>query len=190
MTCGFIHYVSLKRCRQESTRLKGVLLDQPLTGHGEAVPPTKRPQLKRLAELPGDAAEIRITINRDHAIRKLFGFTLFSDGEGGGLPIMFRPESGTLRVGSTEAPFSVSDLPIDEDVELRIFVDKYLVEVFANGRQALLAAHLDWQGNRDLDGWTVGAETPLREIEVWKLNRSNKGFFTAQDNRVWEPDTQ
>ena len=180
----------LETLRAEGSRLKGVVLDRPITGHGEAVPPTKRPQLKRLAELPGEAAEIRITVDRDQASRKLFGFTLFSDGEGGGLPIVFRPETGTLRVGRTEAPFAVSDLPINKDVELRIYVDKYLVEVFANGRQALLAAHLDWQGNRDLDGWTVGAETRLREVEVWKLNRSNEGFFTAQETRVWEPDTR
>ena len=117
-------------------------------------------------------------------------YDLEPDGKGGGLAIILRPETGTLRVGSTEAPFSVADLPTGEDVELRIFVDKYLVEVFANGRQALLAAHLDWQGNRDLNGWTVGAKTRLSEVEIWKLNRSNQGFFNAQETRVWEPDTQ
>ncbi len=72
---------------------------------------------------------IRITIDRKEAERKLFGFTVFADGQGGGLPIVFRPETGALRLGTTEAPFSIADLPPGEDVTLRIFVDRHIVEV-------------------------------------------------------------
>jgi sucrose-6-phosphate hydrolase SacC (GH32 family) len=39
-----------------------------------------------------------------------------------------------LRVGTAESPFAVADSPEGENVELRIFIDKYLVEVFANDR--------------------------------------------------------
>ena len=147
--------------REKPHTLTDVLLAQPVAGHTGHVPPTAAPYLQRVAELPGDAAEIRITIPRAEAARKLFGFMLFSDGKGGGLPILLRPETGTLRVGTTEAPFSVTSLPEGEDVELRIFVDKYLVEVFANDRQAVLAVHLDHAGPRGLDGFTVGAPTRL-----------------------------
>ena len=55
------------------------------------------PKGTTIATLDGDAIEVQITIARAEAARKLFGFTLFSDGKGGGLPIMFRPENGTLR---------------------------------------------------------------------------------------------
>ena len=41
-------------------------------------------------------------------------------------------------IGTTEAPFAVADLAPGEDVELRIFIDKYLIELFANGRQAVV----------------------------------------------------
>ena len=61
------------------------------------------------------------SVHREEAERKLFGFTLFSDGGGAGLPIMLRPETGGLRVGSAEAPFSMSELPADEDLELRAY---------------------------------------------------------------------
>ena len=37
-----------------------------------------------IASLPGDAVEIRIVVAREQAERKLFGFSLFSDGSGGG----------------------------------------------------------------------------------------------------------
>lgn len=54
-----------------------------------------------LAQLPSEAAEIRITIPRDQAARKRFGFRLFGEGKTGGLPIILRPETGTIRVVTT-----------------------------------------------------------------------------------------
>ena len=176
--------------RGEPVTLSDVKLGRPVTGHGDRVPPTAAPSLQRIAELPGDAVEIRITIARGEAERKLFGFTLFSDRKGGGLPIMLRPETGTLRVGATEAPFAIADLPAAEDIELRIFVDKYLVEVFANDRQAVLAAHLDHRDKRGLDAFTVGASTTLKKVEIWELKPTNQGFFEAQKSRIWQPQTK
>ncbi len=174
--------------REKPHSLTDVLLAHPVVGHVGHIPPAAGPHLQRLAELPGDAAEIRIKIPRAEAARKLFGFMLFSDGKGGGLPILLRPETGTLRVGVTEAPFSVTSLPEAEDVELRIFVDKYLVEVFANERQAVLAAHLDHASRRGLDAFTVGETTRLKQVDIWPLRPTNAGFVEAQTNRVWEPD--
>ena len=143
-----------------------------------------------LARLPGEAVEIRLTIPRDQAARKRFGFRLFGEGKTGGLPIIIRPETGTIRVGTTEAPFAVADLPAGEDVQLRIFVDKYLVEVFANDRQAVVAAHMDWQGKLSLDGYSSGAPTTVKKLEIWKLKPTNQGFREAQKNHVWEPNTK
>ena len=151
---------------------------------------TSAPAGKKIATLDGDAIELRITIARDQAERKLFGFTLFSDGKGGGLPILFRPENGTLRLGTTEAPFSIADLPKGADVELRIFIDKYLVEVFANDRQAMLAEYADYRGKPDLNAFSVGAPTTLKQVEIWKLKLTNQGFREAQKNRKWEPETK
>ena len=155
-----------------------------------AVLSTAAPIGRKIATLGGDAVEIRITIAREQAARKLFGFTLFADGKGGGLPILFRPETGALRVGCAEAPFAVADLPAGEDVELRIFVDKYLVEVFANDRQALLASHAAYRGKPDLTAFTVGASTMIKKLDIWKLKPTNQGFLEAQKNRIWEPDTK
>ena len=56
-----------------------------------------------------------------------------------GLPVIIHPETGTIQLGTTEAPFAVSDLPAGDDFELRIFIDKYLVEVFVCDRQAVWA---------------------------------------------------
>lgn len=142
---------------------------------------------KRIADLPGDAVEIRITVDRAQAERKQFGFTVFSDGKGGGLPIVVRPETRTLRLGNTEAPFAVADLPPGEDVTLSIFVDKYLVEVFANDRQAMIAAHMDWRGKPRLDALTFGDPTAIKTVEIWRLKPTNQGLLEARKNRTWEP---
>jgi sucrose-6-phosphate hydrolase SacC (GH32 family) len=152
--------------------------------------PDKAPIGTKVATLPGDSVEVRMTIAREQAERKLFGFTLFSDGKGGGLPILFRPENSTLRIGSAEAPFSIADLPKGEDVELRIFIDKYLVEVFVNDRQAMVASYADYAGKPDLTAFTVGAPTTLKKVEIWKLKPTNQGFLEARKNRVWEPVTK
>ncbi|NQT18901.1 MAG: glycoside hydrolase family 32 protein, partial [Planctomycetes bacterium] len=142
-----------------------------------------------ITELPGDAVEICVVVERSQAEHKRFGFYLFADAENEGLPILIRPATGTLRVGNTEAPFAVADLPPGENIELRIFVDKYLVEVFANGRQAVVAAHLDWQSARGLYAYTFGAPTTIKAIDIWQLKPTNQGYLDAQQNRIWEPET-
>lgn len=179
----------LETLRADPVALGDVRLEHPVTGHGGRVPPSAAPQLQRIAELPGDSAEVRITIAREEAARKLLGFMLFSDGKGGGLPVLLRPETGTLRVGTSEAPFAVAGLPAGEDVELRIFIDGPLVEVFANGRQALVAAHLEREAPRALDAFSVGGDTTLRKVEIWRLEPANQGFLEARRNRIWEPET-
>ncbi|MHC4425902.1 MAG: glycoside hydrolase family 32 protein [Planctomycetota bacterium] len=142
---------------------------------------------QRLTELNSNALEIRITVDRKEAARKRFGFRLFTGKDAKGLPIVFQPAGGTLRVGTTEAPFSVADLPQGEDVELRIFIDKYLVEVFANDRQAMVAADMNWRAARGFDVCTFGASTVIKKVEIWKLKPTNEGLLKARESGIWQP---
>lgn len=176
--------------RSDPVLRSDVKLTSPVTGLGDRVPPAAAPALQRIAELPGESVEIRITVDREQAARKLFGVVLFSDGKGGGLPVMLRPETGTLRVGTAEAPFAVADLPPGQPVELRIFIDRYLVEVFANDRQALVAADVGPRNGRGLDAFCVGAETAFRSVELWTIRPTNQGFLEARKNHVWEPKSR
>lgn len=144
----------------------------------------------RLADLDGDALEIRIVVARAEAERKRFGFQLFVDQKDEGLPILIEPESGALRLGATEAPFAVADLPKGEDVEIRIFIDKYLLEVFVNDRQAMIAAHMDYRGKTGFNGYSFGDPTTIKSLEIWKLKPTNQGFLEAEKNRIWEPATE
>ena len=128
-----------------------------------------------------------MTIDREQVARKRCGVQLFASGERQGFPIVLCPDAGTLRVGAVQAPFSVADLPPDEDLELRIFIDKYLVEVFANDRQAVVSYSLDWQQGNQLKVYTFGAATTFAKIETWKMKPTNEGFLQAQQSRIYEP---
>jgi beta-fructofuranosidase len=150
----------------------------------------RTPKGKKIVDLTSDSMEVQITISRSEALGKLFGFTVYSDGNGNGMPIVFRPETGTLRVGSAEAPFCISDLPADEDVVLRIYIDRYVVEVFVNDVQAMIAHHRDYQGKVDLTAFTIGSPTVLKKIETWQIRPTNEGFRKAMADRVWEPQTR
>ncbi|MCC7263915.1 MAG: glycoside hydrolase family 32 protein [Candidatus Latescibacteria bacterium] len=147
-------------------------------------------QRTRVAELPGEAVELRLTLTHDQAARKLFGLVLFADDPAGGLPIVLRPDTGTLRVGTTDAPCALADLPAGEDLELRIFVDQYLVEVFANNRQAVVAAYAGDHRRTAIDAFSIGDPTTIKSLESWQLRPTNQGFLAAQENRIWAPDTQ
>ena len=147
-----------------------------------------------IAELDGDSFELRIIIERREAERERLGFLLFAAGNGEGLPVLIRPEAGTICIGETEAPFAVSDLPEGEDIELRIFIDKYLVEVFVNGRQAALNAYLGYRdGGNTLRAYHFrGRQSdPMNicKVEIWKLRSTNQGFFKARQSRNWDPNT-
>jgi sucrose-6-phosphate hydrolase SacC (GH32 family) len=141
-----------------------------------------------IAVLDSDALEIRVKVSRDEAERKRFGVHLFANEGRRGLPILILPESKTIRVGTTEAPFSVADLPEGEEIELRIYIDKYLVEVFVNDRQAVVGSDMNYRTARELRGYSFGAPTTLRSVEIWRIRPTNEGFFHAVENRIWEID--
>ncbi len=143
---------------------------------------------QHIADLSGDAQEIRITVDRAEAERKRFGFQLFADDSHEGLPVMIHPESRTIRLGTTEAPFAVAELPEGEDVELRIFIDKYIVEVFVNNRQSVVVAYMDYQAANGFKVYVYGGPTKIRQVEIWELNATNKGFLEARESRIWEPE--
>jgi len=146
---------------------------------------------KKITDIDGDAIEICATISAKEAKNKRFGFFLFANEEhGSGLPIVIDPVSKSLLVGNAEAPFIVSDLHQNEDVNIRIFIDKYLVEVFVNDRQAMVGFFKDYDKDAGFYVYTYGGPTTIREITMWKMQATNQGYYRAKENRIWEPKTK
>jgi beta-fructofuranosidase len=172
----------LETLRQEPISFKDITVSPPPRMNGGTA-------MERICSLEGDAHEILVILDRSQAERKRFGFRLFADEDNEGLLVLFRPETGTLRLGHSEAPFAVSDLPPGEDVELRIFIDKYLVEVFVNSRQAMVAAHMDYLGANGFEAYTFGAPTTIRQVDIWRMKSTNQGYQKARQHRIWLPET-
>ena len=180
----------LKSLRYDQTILNNVVLMPPNNVQSGSFHTSKK-----IAELDGDSFEVRILLDRREVERKRFGVQMFADAGSEGLPILIRPESGTICVGDTEAPFALAELPEGEDVDLRIFVDKYLVEVFVNGRQAALCTFMAYNdGGNEMRGYVFSGRnnqvqsTTIRKVEIWKLRPVNQGFLEAREDRIWAPD--
>lgn len=119
-----------------------------------------------LKEVNGDALELELTVKAP--VAKEFGLDVLCDKDGkNGLRIANAGESKLLKVGKVEAPF---ELKKDEDLVLRVFIDKNFVEVFANDRQAAVAAaDRNAQEKTSASIFSKGGDTVVTRVRSWKM---------------------
>ncbi|MEI7900182.1 MAG: GH32 C-terminal domain-containing protein [bacterium] len=118
-----------------------------------------------LKEIGGDALELEVTVKNPAA--KEFGVDVLCDQNGeNGVRVAVLAESKTLRVGTVHAPF---ELKPGEDLTLRIFIDKNLVEVFANDRQAAVSAGKFVPDNRAVRLFSTGGDSVVKQVKGWKM---------------------
>jgi beta-fructofuranosidase len=116
-------------------------------------------------EAAGDAVELEVTIAAP--LPSEVGLTLLGDEQGeGGMSIVAGAGRKTLRVGSTEPPFELAD---GEDLTLRVFIDKNLVEVFANDRQAAVFAVKSPRAEPNVSLFAKGGDAAVRSVEAWRM---------------------
>jgi sucrose-6-phosphate hydrolase SacC (GH32 family) len=152
----------------------GILRIKPLRGlealrYGmkqEEVPMVKSDTVHRLTEISGNTLELEVTFKSSQA--KEFGLDVLCDSNGeNGVRIACLPESKTLRVGTVNAPFELRN---GEDLTLRVFIDKNLVEVFANDRQAPVSAGKYVPGNLSMRLFSRGGDAVLKnKVTAWKM---------------------
>jgi beta-fructofuranosidase len=119
----------------------------------------------KVPEASGDAVELEITVAG--SLPREFSLSLLGDdAETGGMRIVAGTGRKTLRVGDCEAPF---ELAPNEDLKLRIFIDKNLVEVFANDRQAIVWAVKTPHGEPNVSLAARGGDAIVRSIKAWRL---------------------
>jgi len=119
----------------------------------------------RLEGIGGDALELEVVFQNPQAGE--FGLDVLCDKHGeNGLRVSILPESNILRLGNVNAPFALKP---GEDLKLRVFVDKNLVEVFANNRQAAAAARKYDPASLAVSLFSKGGDIQVREIRSWRL---------------------
>jgi len=123
----------------------------------------------RLKAIAADAIEIRATIEQGEA--KSYGVKLHGNKEnGGGIDVVVEPGSKTIKLGATTAPF---ELTPGEDIQLRIFVDRRIIEVFANDRQAVFKQHAYEPEEVGVCLFSEGGRMQVKEVKGWMMQPSN-----------------
>jgi beta-fructofuranosidase len=116
-------------------------------------------------EATGDAVELELTVAAP--LPEEFGLTLLGDEGGqGGMSVVAGAGRQTLRVGSTEPPFELAD---GEALTLRVFIDKNLVEVFANDRQAAVFAVKAARPEPNVSLYARGGDARVTSLKAWRL---------------------
>ena len=117
-----------------------------------------------LDEITGNAVEISFNISAP--LPKAFELNLLGDDNGkDGLSISFGAGQKTMSIGSIKPPFELKE---GEDLTLRIFIDKNIVEVFVNDRQAAAVSHDHIRQNANITISTNG-DLVINEVKAWKM---------------------
>ena len=112
----------------------------------------------------GEAVELKITFAP--GVKGEFGLEVYCDSNGGkGFPIAVVPEEGVLRLGGMKIPFKLAP---DEATDLRVFLDKNMIEVFANDRQAAVASHRYAADNLDIRLFARNGAT-VTQASAWNM---------------------
>jgi sucrose-6-phosphate hydrolase SacC (GH32 family) len=123
----------------------------------------------RLKNVSGDTIEIMATIKQGDTSR--YGVRLLCDKDNAnGLDLVVEPGAKSIKLGSTIAPF---ELKRGEDIQLRIFVDRSIVEVFVNDRQAVVKQHAYAPGDVGVCLFSEGGKMEVRELKAWTMAASN-----------------
>jgi len=118
-----------------------------------------------LEGVSGDAMELEIVIEAPAADE--FGIKVLCDQDGNkGFTISSGKGSKTLNVGYTKPPFELKD---GEDLTLRIFIDKHLIEVFANDRQAAVAWHDYDSDDLHVSLFSKGRDLKVKKVSAWQM---------------------
>jgi len=122
-----------------------------------------------LDKITGDAVELEVTFSAPEA--KSFGLKLLGDENNkNALRITAGADRKNIRIGDIKPPF---ELNTGEDLTLRVFIDKKLVEVFVNNRQAAVVNYKHYRTDTYVGLFTDDAPVTVKEVRAWKMHPSN-----------------
>ena len=118
-----------------------------------------------LDAISGDAVELEIDV-ASPVPDKLILRLLADQSDREGLEIIAGRTQQTIKIGGIEPPFQLAE---KEDLKLRIFIDKNLIEIFANDRQAAAVVHSNSQRDSKVTIRAEGGDANVRSVRAWKM---------------------
>ena len=137
----------------------------------------------RLKEISGDTVELNVTLRTTGA--KEYGVKVFCDKDNkNGMEIFYSTERKIILIGDGkeitepyrgskpygEAPF---ELQKGEDLNLRIFIDRALVEVFINERQAVVQSQIHKSEDVGICLFSLDGDIKA-DVTGWKMAPANQ----------------
>ena len=118
-----------------------------------------------LEGMEGDTIELEVVFDAPQASE--FGLRILANAKGeNGVKIASGTDRDTITLDYVEPPFRLKD---GEDLTLRIFIDKGMIEVFANDRQAAVAWHDYEPENQHIALYANGAEVKVNKVTCWSM---------------------
>jgi sucrose-6-phosphate hydrolase SacC (GH32 family) len=115
--------------------------------------------------MKGDTMELEIVMDAPSA--KEFGVNVLCDRDGNkGFNIASGKGEKTLTVDYINPPLELQE---GENLTLRVFIDKNLVEVFANNRQAALGWHVYDPEDLHVSLFSKGGNLKVKKVSAWKI---------------------
>ena len=119
----------------------------------------------RVEGFAGNTQELNLIF--DVLTAKEVGVDVLLDRAGtNGVRVAYEADTKTLRVGTVRAPF---ELQPGENLNLRVFIDKNLVEAFANERQAAVSAGKYEPESSGISFISRGGDTLVKRATVWRM---------------------
>lgn len=128
----------------------------------------------------GNAIEIRAVVEVQKATQ--IGLRVLRSPDGAEETVVsFYPSTNTLSLDTSRSSLrpeahlrapetGILALKEGEPLELRIFIDRSVIEVFANGRQALVTRmYPERADSTGIQLFTRGAEAQVRSMDVWQM---------------------
>ena len=125
----------------------------------------------KLEKISGDSLEIELECEVPASSE--YGIDVMCDEKGeNGFRIALNPEDETLKVGGVTAPF---ELKAGEKLTLRVFIDKHIVEVFANDIQAVYAKGKYGETLVNTRLFSNGGDFKVKSVTAWKMKSAYEG---------------
>ena len=137
----------------------------------------------RLKEISGDTVELNVTIKSTEATD--YGVKVFCDKDNqNGMEIFYSANKKTISVGDGKEatnpyirskPYGVApfELKAGEDLNLRIFIDRPLVEVFINERQAVVHTQPHKPQDVGICLYSISGDIKA-DVTGWKMAAANQ----------------
>jgi len=120
---------------------------------------------RRLEQTRGDALEIKLVIDLDDAREVGLKLRRSADGKAA-VSVAF--DGQKLQVGDLVVPFPPTSA--SKALELRIFLDRSVLEVYAGGRLCVTRVIQAGPGQDGVAIWAKGGAAKLKSLECWPMS--------------------